>query len=453
MSFQQFLQILFARKKIVLGVLFLVVTTTTVISLLLPKQYTAEADIAIDTVKVDPITNIPMSGQLVAGYMATQVDIISSHNTARKVVEMTGLSQLPEAQMKFQEDTKGKGDIVDWLADSIVKDLDIKPSRESNVISLLYTSTDPAFASAMANTFVEAYKKEIIDMRSNLAQQNQGFFEIQLKSLQKKLEVAQKKLSEYQQQQGIVASDERLDIENQRMNDLSTQMGAVQGMLIDANSRLKKEDGTIAPDVLNNPLIQQLKSQVAMLDSKFKQVAAKEGPNNPSYQQALAELNAARSQLATQINQYSSSLQSAAENAAQRLANLQQALSEQKQRVLELKSQRSRLDILQHDVDNAQQIYQIAMQKLSESALESNSDITNVSVLKAAPQPIDPSKPKLIINIVLSLFLGLLIGMLSAMILELKDRRIRSAIDIELLFDIPVLADLSGDNNKIKTLR
>lgn len=440
MSFQQFIQILLARKKIVISVLFLVVATTTVVSFLLPKQYTAEVMIAIDTVKVDPITNIPMSGQLIAGYMATQVDIITSHNTSRKVVEITGLAQLPEAQIKFQEATKGKGDIVDWLAESIVKDLDIKASRDSNVISLLYTSTDPSFASAMANSFVDAYKKEIVNMRSNLAQQNQAFFELQLTSLQKKLEYAQKKLSDYQQQQGIVASDERLDIENQRMNDLSAQMVAVQGMLIDAKSRLKKENGSVAPDVLNNPLIQQIKSQIAMLDSKFKLIAAKEGPNNPSYQQALAELNAARAQLSAQITQYSSSLESAAENAAQRLASLQQALNQQKQRVLELKSQRSRIDILQHDVDNAQQVYQVAMQKLSESVLESNSNITNVSILKAAPQPIDASKPKIFVNIILAVFLGFILGMSFGLISELTDRRIRSIKDIEEVFEIPVFA-------------
>lgn len=448
MSFQQFIQILLARKKIVTSVLILVVATTMVVSFLLPKQYTAEVVIAIDTVKVDPITNIPMSGQLVPGYLATQVDIITSHNTARKVVELIGLNLVPDAQIKFQESTKGKGDIIDWLADSIVKDLDIKPSRESSVITLQYTSSDPAFASVMANTFVDAYKKVIIEMRSNLAQQNNVFFQQQLQTLQTKLENKQKALSNYQQQQGIVASDERIDVENQRLNDLSTQLVATQGQLIDAQSRLKKE-GAVAPDVLNNPLIQQLKSQLAMQEAKFKQIAAKEGPNHPAYQQAQAELGSARAQLNNQISQYSNSLASTAENLEQRLSNLQKALDTQKVRVLELKSQRSRLDILQRDVDNAQQIYQVAMQKLSESSLESNSDLTNVSVLKAAPEPTNPSKPKLLVNLILALFLGGLLGTGFALLLELQDRRIRSAVDLEQLLKLPVLADLSHFADKL----
>ena len=64
---------------------------------------------------------------------------------------------------------------------------------------------------------------------------------------------------------------------------------------------------------------------------------------------------------------------------------MQTALAEQKGKVLELKAQRSQMDILQRGVDSAQRIYDIAQQKLAESAMESNSNVTNVAVLKAAP--------------------------------------------------------------------
>ena len=131
------------------------------------------------------------------------------------------------------------------------------------------------------------------------------------------------------------------------------------------------------------------------------------------------------------------------------MSNLQKALDTQKVRVLELKSQRSRLDILQRDVDNAQQIYQVAMQKLSESSLESNSDLTNVSILKAAPEPTSPSKPKLLVNLILALFLGVLLGTGFALLLEQQDRRIRSAADLEQLLKLPVLADLSHFADKL----
>ena len=442
MSLQQFLLILRARRLALLGVWGTVVVTALVVSLLLPKQYTAEAVIAIDTVKLDPISNLPMSGQLIPGYLATQVDILTSHETALKVVDMLHLDQYAEAKEQFAEATGGKGSLRDWLADNLLKNLDVKPSRESNAITLSYTSPDPAFSSALANNFVEAYKQVIIDIRTSSAQQNNLFFRKQIDELQKKLEQAQGALSAYQQQEGIVATDERMDIETQRLAEISSQLVAAQTQSIDANSRSQNQQG-VAPDVLNNPLIQQQKSMVAQLEGKFRQIAAKEGPNHPQYQQAQAELGAARAQLANLIKQYTAGLSSSAENAEQRLAKLQQAQAEQKRRVLQLKEQRARLDILQRGVDNAQRIYDLAMQKLAESAMESNSDATNVAVLKAAPEPTKHSSPKLLINLILALFLGGLLGTGFALLLELQDRRIRSAADLEQLLKLPVLADLS----------
>lgn len=442
MSLQQFLLILRARRLALLGVWGTVVVTALVVSLLLPKQYTAEAVIAIDTVKLDPISNLPMSGQLIPGYLATQVDILTSHETALKVVDMLHLDQYAEAKEQFADAADGKGSLRDWLADNLLKNLDVKPSRESNAITLSYTSPDPAFSSALANKFVEAYKQVIIDIRSSSAQQNNLFFRKQIDELQKKLEQAQGALSAYQQQEGIVATDERMDIETQRLAEISSQLVAAQTQSIDANSRSQNQQG-VAPDVLNNPLIQQQKSMVAQLEGKFRQIAAKEGPNHPQYQQAQAELGAARAQLANLIKQYTAGLSSSAENAEQRLAKLQQAQAEQKRRVLQLKEQRARLDILQRGVDNAQRIYDLAMQKLAESAMESNSDATNVAVLKAAPEPTNHSKPKLLVNLILALFLGGLLGTGFALLLELQDRRIRSAADLEQLLKLPVLADLS----------
>ena len=447
MTFQQFFQILMARRIALTIVFGSVVSLALIISLVMPKQYTAEAVIAIDTVKMDPVTNIPMSGSQTLGYMATQIDIISSHETARKVVDLLKLDSFPEAREQFTEENDGRGDIRDWLADSLLKSLEVKPSGDSNAITLQYTSGDPAFASTLANSFVEAYKQVIIEIRASSAQQNSIFFQQQMTSLQQKLEQAQKKLSDYQQSQGIVATDERLDIETQRLTEISSQLVNAQAQSIDADSR-QQQGKEVAPDVLNNPLIQQLKGRLAQQEANFKQIAAKEGPNHPLYKQAQAELSATRAQLANLIRQYTTGLTNSADNAQQRLENLQKALAEQKGKVLELKAQRSQMDILQRGVDSAQRIYDIAQQKLAESAMESNSNVTNVAVLKAAPEPLKASKPKLLINIILGFFLGGLLGVGAALILELQDRRVRSAFDIEQALTLPVLADLTGLNSR-----
>ncbi|XZG69469.1 chain length determinant protein EpsF [Chitinibacteraceae bacterium HSL-7] len=450
MSFEQFLSILRARKVIALLVFAVVVVSTILVSLILPKQYSSDATIAVDVKAVDPVTGSPVAGYLAPSFMATQVDLIQSQSAALKVVDGTGLAGSPEVQQQWRDATDGRGNVRNWLADSLLKGLQVQPSRESNVITIEYTAADPKFAAAMANAFANAYMQTVADIKTAGAAQNNRFFEGQMKTLQKKLEQSQLTLSNYQQEQGIVASDERLDIETQRLNELSSQLAAAQGMVADAKSRTR--GGSVAPDVLNNPLIQSLKSQLAMQQAKFDELAAKNGPNHPHYQAAKAELDATRSQLSTLMGQYAGGLNSAAGNAVTREADLAAALEEQKQRVLELKSQRSRLDVLQRDLDNAQRTYDGALQRLSQTALESQANQTNVVVIKTAIEPLKHSSPKLLLNTLLALFVGGMLGIGFAMLAELIDRRVRAVADIEIALAVPVLAVLDSHIDTPKRL-
>ena len=80
MNFTQFLLILNARKWIILGVLLTTVAVTTLVSLWLPKEYTASATLIVDSKSKDPFTGQFLPSQLFPGYMATQVDVIKSAN-------------------------------------------------------------------------------------------------------------------------------------------------------------------------------------------------------------------------------------------------------------------------------------------------------------------------------------------------------------------------------------
>ena len=55
------------------------------------------------------------------------------------------------------------------------------------------------------------------------------YFTGQIKSLRVDLEAAQSKLSAYQQEHGLVSTDNRLDVESARLNDLSSQLVQAQG--------------------------------------------------------------------------------------------------------------------------------------------------------------------------------------------------------------------------------
>ncbi|NHQ85942.1 chain length determinant protein EpsF [Iodobacter sp. HSC-16F04] len=446
MTLEQFINILRARKITGISIFFAIILATLVISFLLPKQYTSDAALAVDVKATDPVTGQQVAGFLAPSFMATQVEMIASQNGALKVVDALGLAKLPEAQAQFMEATKGRGDIRNWFAESLLKGLEVKPSRESNVINLSYTATDPQFAAALANAFTQAYIRTTVDIKMASAQQNNIFFQEQLKTLQANLEKTQQKLSEYQQEKGIVATDERLDIEMQRLNEISSQLVGAQAQTFDAQARAR--GGQTAPDVLNNPLILQLKGQLSAQEAKLKELAVKNGPNHPHYRQALAEVTATQNQLNELMLQYSGGLSGVAGNSQSRQAALNQAMKAQKERVLELKSGRANIDVLQRNVDNAQRSYDQALQRFSQTMLESRADQSNITILKSAIAPLTHSKPRTSLNMLLAVFVGALLAVASILVLEFLNRRIRTKVDIESYLGLHVLAELGKEDAK-----
>jgi capsular polysaccharide biosynthesis protein len=66
---------------------------------------------------------------------------------------------------------------------------------------------------------------------------------------------------------------------------------------------------------------------------------------------------------------------------------------------------------------------------------------TNISPLNPAAVPTEHSRPRILLNVAISVFLGALLGIVVALVLELVNRRVRSAEDL-VDVDLPILATI-----------
>jgi chain length determinant protein EpsF len=412
------------------------------VSLVLPKQYSATATLVWNPKDADPVTGATMPAHSLPNHLNTQVDIISSHNVALKVVDRLGLAELPAYHEEFAEEGHGQArGIRDWLADKLLKKLEVKPSRESNVIQLTYVGKDPDSAAARANAFAESYIATTLELMTEPAKHYSTWFEGQVKVLRDQLETAQHRLSEYQQRAGIVALDESLDVETAKLAELARQLASVESQAVEARSREMSRVES-APDVLGHGLIQKLKSDLAGAEARLAHAEAKFGPRHPIYLQAASETQSLRQKLANELRTVTSGIATSSNIARRREADFSAAFAEQKARLLELNRQKDRIAVLSRDVENAQQAYNSAVQRFNQMRLESQATKTNIAILNPAIPPLKPSSPKLLLNIALSLFLGTLLAMGASLLVEASDRRIRSAEDLESGLEIPVLAVL-----------
>lgn len=452
MTLQQFLLILRARYKVALLVFLFTVVSTVLVSWLLPRQYTASAAVVVDVKSPDAVSGIMLQGMMAPGYMATQIDIINSDRVAKAVIALLKMDTHPATQAAWQKATQGKGQLVDWLAIELKKNLDVKPARESNVISINYTGTDSAQAAAVANAFAQAYINVNLDLRLAPARQYATFFEEQSKTMRDKLERSQQALSAYQKRKGIISADDRLDFETAKLNETSSQLTGIQGQTTDSQSKRKSAKGDTLVEVMQSPLINGLKADIARLEAKLTEGNVNLGKNHPQTLRAESELTTLKAQLEAETRRITTSIETTYQVSKQREAQLQGALSTQKTKVMVLNQRRDELNVLRRDVESAQRAYEQVSQRASQSTMESQSSQTNIAVLNTAFAPIDPSKPRVLVNVLVSIFLGALLGVGLALLLELSNRRVRSAQDLMDALGLPVLGTVGAATGMLKRL-
>lgn len=452
MNFSQLLLVLKARKFFILLPFFVTVATTTLVSLWWPPSYEATTSLVIDFKGADPVSGLPVPPQLIPGYMATQVDVIGSHNVAGKVVDTLRLAESPVVKQQFLDDTNGTGAIRDWTADLLLTHLKVEPSRESSVVEVSYSGSDPKFAAVIANAFAAAYITTNLELKVEPARQTSLWYDGQVKSLRDNLEAAQAKLSSHQRKQGIVVVDERLDVKNSRLQEISSQLVAAQAQAYDATSRLNQikaalDEGKSAealPEIIGNPLIQSMKADLARAQTKLADVAKRVGPNHPEYLRAATEVESQRKHLDEEVTNATKGIRNTAGTSQSRVEQLKKALADQKAEILTLTSQRDDFAVLTREVESAQKMLDVAMLRSGQTRLESQTNHTDIAVLNPALPPLEPSSPKLLLNIALSIFLGALLGLGAGFLAEMIDRHVRSAEDLAEALGVPVLGVLGG---------
>lgn len=447
MSFNELLLILKARSKIIAATFAVVVLIVTAISVLMPKTYEASTSLLLNYKGMDPVTGNILPSQLMPGYIATQIDVISSRSVALKVVEKLKLDQSPSMQDRFAE-TSDHGDIKVWLADMLVSNLIVRPSKKSSVIDIAFKGRDPNFVALVANAFAEAYEEVNVELKVKPAKKAAVFFGVQTDALRKRLEKAQSKLSKYQQSHGIATVNKGIDVELAKLNDLSSQLVLAEGQLYDSKSRKKSANET-SPDVALNPIVQSLKVDVGRASAKLQELSKRYGASHPEYIAAKAELDEQRKLLSEAMQNASGSVKETYNIYQQRVNELKAALKAQKAKVLKLNLSHDELTVLQNEVLNAEKAMEIASQRFNATLQEASSNQSDLSVLMPAIPPFIPAKPRILLNIVIGVLLGFLLGVTFAIIAEMRDKRVRSKEDLNRLLDMQIFT-ISNDETEMK---
>ena len=467
MEFGRFLAILRARAELIFAAIMLGAMAGVTLWLVLPPRYYAEASAVLEQPAADA-TSLAASGSAAINYfLATQRDVVVSRSVALRVIESLGLERDPEKARRqlaganplgvawrqltrlLSSRSDEKQSLREWLIERLLKDVTVSSSRDSRLLKVGYHAREAEFAAAVANAFMSAYLEVNVNLKATPARAETAWLETELKDLRETLGQAESKLSQFQQEKGIVATDEALDLENRQLSDLSAQLASAQSEAAAAEARRKQllafasgRGGEVPGDVIASPVVLQLREDVAQRDARLKDMARQLGPNHPRYKAAEGELHQLRGQLSSEMRAVAQGLAHSGDVSGQREASMRAALDKQKARMLAMKKDREQLAMLARDVDNAQKAYNGAVQRSAQARIESASSRPNASVVDEAAVPERPASPRLLLSVALGGVLGTVIGLGLALLLESLQRLVRSGEDLVTVLGVPTLAVL-----------
>jgi chain length determinant protein EpsF len=469
MSFGRFLLLLRARFGLIAGITLAAIFLAGLVTLSLPKRYYAEATAVLEQPLGDT-AGLAAGAAGISYFLATQRDVVASRHVAARVIEHLGLEKDPDKAQRmlggwnpvaairnFIVGLFSSGDggrdmtLREWITERLLSKLSVTSGRDSRLIKIGFSSHDAEFAAAVSNAFMKSFLEANVQLKAAPARTETAWLEGQMKELRGQLAEAETKLSQFQQEKGIVGTDERLDLETQRLTDLSLQLANAQSESYAANARRqqlqqfaagKGSARDVPSDVITHPVVMSLRQEIVQREAKLQDMSRQIGPNHPRYQAATGELAQLRAQMNTEMRSVAEGLASAGNVSGARESQLRQALEQQKQRMLGMKKDREMVSMLVRDVDNAQKAYTAAVQRISQARIESANERPNASVVDEASVPPRPAGPRLVVNLALGAILGAALGLGIALLLEASQRLVRTGEDLAEILGVPILAVL-----------
>lgn len=312
--------------------------------------------------------------------------------------------------------------------------------KKTNIISVSYTSTDPAMARDVVNTLVRVYLNQSVGFKTEEANRTVGFVEEQLNGLRGALESSEKNLQTYKSSSGVVQLDATAQELISKLSETEKERTAITlrkkqtefalASLQDAARR----GATYAPAITrDDPLVAGMASKLAELEVQKRALLTDATENHPSVKAVKG-----------QIDELQRKIRSTYENELRTLARQESDINGQLGRYEGLlkglpEAERDLAKLTRVTKVNAD-IYTFLLQKHEEARIARASTISNISIVDPAIEPDKPVKPRKGKNLLLGLLVGCMLGIGLAFFQEYLDDTIKDVDAAKRELKWPLLA-------------
>jgi capsular exopolysaccharide synthesis family protein len=318
----------------------------------------------------------------------------------------------------------------------------VRAKPNTRLLEVSCDSTDPQLATDFLNTLTSEYIEASLEARWQATQHTGEWLARQMDDVRVKLEKSDGELQAYARSAGLLFTDEKDNVAEQRLRQLQEELSRAQADRITRQSKYELASKA-APESLGDVLddaglrdysskLTELKRQQAELGSTFTD----EYPKVKRLQGQVATLQAAveksRSDILHRINNdYQAALR--------REKLLSAEYSSQASLVSEQTGKVAHYNLLKHEVDTNRQLYEHMLQRVKEAGVASALRASNIRVVDAATLPESPYKPSVPANTAMGLVMGMFLGTGVAVTRARADRRLQDPEDVQRVTQAPSL--------------
>jgi capsular exopolysaccharide synthesis family protein len=488
-----YVRVLYKRRWVAIPAFLAVFLVGAVNSFRTTPVYEAHAQLLIekDTPKVGTLNTMFQEGDgwFNDDFYQTQYRILQSRSLARETAAIMKLPQRPApaaassglglSSLVWQAASAVKGFVVgepdatpapaparpqpsDPLAsyvDQVLGALTVAPVKNSRLVDLRFTSTDPQLAADMANAHAKAYIEQNTSDRFSASKVATDWLNDRLTEQRKKVEESEAALQKYKEEHDAVAVEDRQNIVVQRLADLNGAATKARMARIEKESeynQIKTVQGTPAvesvPAVMSNEYIQKLKSQIGDLQRQEAQLAEKYGDRHPEMVKIRTAIQTEQSKLDAEVNKVVESVKAEYQAALAQENSLVGALNTQKSEALGLNRKGIEYSVLSREAESNRQVYEALLQRTKETGISSELKASNIRVVDAAEVPTSPILPQRQRDLIMAALSGCGLALGLVFLFEYLDNRIKSPQELRAHLGLPFLGMVPAIDSSGATL-
>jgi len=401
--------------------------------------------------------------------ITTQIEVISSHPLLQRAIDKLQLKN-PEGEPLKVEDLQ--------------ENLTLKIVGGTDILNITYKSRNPEEAAAVVNTVMNLYLENDVLTNRAEAEATRKFIAKQLPQSEAAVQKTEVALRIFRQKNNIADLPEETRSAVAIIGDLNNQINTVRSQLEDINAQtnqlrqklnLNSQQALAVSSLSQSPAVQGVLTQLQEVERQLANERSRFQDENP----IIVNLEARKASLTALLQKEIGNTLGTPAQVPQRLLQIGELRQTLIANFLQLELQRlgliNRLTSLynsrsayerrtkiipqlvqtqrqlERNVEVAESTYQSLLRKVQELQVAENRNAPNARIVAQALVPEKPESGKKLIVVVLGVIFGTFLSTTAILLLEMKDKSLKSLKEVREAFDYTLLGAIPLTSNKARS--